>query len=641
MNKTAKTENLASRRSAPSAFVQGLVAAALGVSVLLSIGCAAEPDSEPGALSGSTAADLILFNGKIATQEPADGVVSAIAIRDALVAAIGTDGEVMNHRGSVTQVIDLGGRTVVPGLNDSHLHLVRGGRFYNTELRWDGVGTLAGALDMVRQQAERTPAGQWVRVIGGWSPHQFAERRMPTIAELNQAAPDTPVFVLFLYSQAFINRAGLDALGITADTAPPPGGRYEIGPDGRPTGVLLAEPNPTILYKTIAALPALTEEQQVNSTRQFYRELNRFGLTSAIDAGGGGHLFPRDYVGTRQLAAAGEMPIRISYYLFPQRPGHEIEDFRDWMSNYEAGANGAELLANGYVLEGGGEFLVWSAGDFENFLAPRPDLGERDYRDDLAKVAQMLVEKGWPLRIHATYDESISRILDVFEAVDREERDAGRAGFGGIRWAIDHAETISPQNIARVKALGGGIAIQSRLAYAGEYFLERYGPDAAANAPPLRRLLDAGIPVGAGTDGTRVGSHNPWPALYWLVTGKTVGGTQLAAPENRLSREEALRLYTQGSAWFSGEEHVKGTLTVGKYADLAVLSADYFAVPEEDIPRIESALTIVGGRPVYGVGEFASLAPWNLKVEPEWSPVVHFGGFSSTDAEGGSSLRSE
>ena len=417
----------------------------------------------------------------------------------------------------------------------------------------------------------------------------------------------------------------------------PPGGRYEIGQDGRPTGVLLAEPNPTILYKTIAALPALTEEQQVNSTRQFYRELNRFGLTSAIDAGGGGHLFPRDYVGTKRLADAGDMPIRISYYLFPQHPGHEVEDFQTWMANYEAGANGAERLANGFVLEGGGEFLVWSAGDFENFLAPRPDLGERDYQEDLAEVAQMLVEKGWPLRIHATYDQSIGRILDVFETVDREERDAGRAGFRGIRWAIDHAETISADNIARVKTLGGGIAIQSRLAYAGEYFLERYGADAAAQAPPLRRLLDAGIPLGAGTDGTRVGSYNPWPTLYWLITGKTIGGTQLAAPENRLSREEALRLYTVGSAWFSGEDDVKGTLAVGRYADIAVLSADYFSVPEQEIRGIESVLTIVGGKPVYGVGEFASLAPWDLDVEPEWSPVAHFGGYFRAGAHGRSS----
>lgn len=577
--------------------------------------------------ANADAASLILTNGKIHTLDSTHGMVSAMAIRDGLVVAVGSDTDIQAHAGAGTQTIDLGGRTVIPGLNDSHLHLVRGGRFYNTELRWDGVPSLEIALDMLREQAERTPEGEWVRVIGGWSPFQFAEKRMPTVEELNAAAPNTPVFVLFLYSQGFLNQAGLDALGVTAETEPPPGSRYELGPDGQPTGVLLAEPNPTILYKTIGALPHLTEAQQLNSTQQFYRELNRFGLTSAIDAGGGGHMFPENYVGTQRLAETGTMPIRISYYLFPQRPGKEVEDFHSWTTEYTPGTNDAHPFDHGFELEGGGEFLVWSAGDFENFLAPRPDLGERDYKDDLTAVVQRLLEKEWSFRIHATYDESIGRLLDVFESVDASERGAGRAGFAGIRWAIDHAETISDANLARVKALGGGIAVQSRMAFAGEYFLERYGAEATGHAPPIRRLLDAGIPVGVGTDGTRVGSYNPWVALYWLITGKSAGGTQLAAPENRLSRDEALGLYTRGSAWFSGEEDVKGTLAPGQFADLAVLSADFFSVPEEDIRTLESVLTVTGGNIVYGADEFANLSPWDLPVEPDWSPVAHFGGY--------------
>ncbi len=599
---------------------------ALGLALALLLTSACSQADSPTAKDHEPA-DLILVGGQVATLDETIGGVSAIAIRDGLVQAVGSDDEIRQYQQSSTQVIELEGRTVIPGLNDSHLHLVRGGRFYNAELRWDGVPTLAEALDRLQVQAERTPPGQWVRVIGGWSPYQFAERRMPTVAELDAAAPNTPVFVLFLYSQGLLNHAGLDALGITADTESPAGTRYEIGRDGHPTGRLLAEPNPTILYQTIGALPSLTETQQINSTRQFYRELNRFGLTSAIDAGGGGHLFPRDYVGTQRLAEDGAMPIRISYYLFPQRPGHEVEDFATWTKDYNVGTDSALRLADGFTLEGGGEFLVWSAGDFENFLAPRPDLGERNYRNDLYTVSRQLVEKGWPLRIHATYDESISRILDVFEEVDRDEQSAGRPGFHGIRWAIDHAETISDHNLTRLGALGGGIAIQSRLAYAGEAFLERYGEKVAAQAPPIRRILNAGIPLGVGTDGTRVGSYNPWPALHWLVTGKTVGGTQLAAPENRLSRREALRLYTAGSAWFSGEEKLKGTLAPGRYADLAVLSADYFSVPENAIRGIESVLTIVGGDTVYGAGVFASLAPWDLAVDPDWSPIIRFGGY--------------
>jgi len=570
-------------------------------------------------------ADLILVNGKVASGDQSGEFFSAFAVKDGRFLAVGSDEQISQYEGPGTEVIDAGGRTVIPGLNDSHNHVVRGGRFYNLELRWDGINSLEQGLRMIREQAKHTPEGQWVRVIGGWSPYQFEEKRFPTFEELNEVAPDTPVFVLFLYSRGFLNQAGIDALGITAETEPPPGSRYEIGRDGKPTGVLLAEPNPTILYQTIGALPQLSEEEQANSTRHFYRELNRFGLTSAIDAGGGGHLFPVNYVGTQQLADAGEMPLRISYYLFPQRPGRELEDFRDWTSNYEVDNNKAEGLENGYVLEGGGEFLVWSAGDFENFMAPRPDLNNRPgWRDELNAVAEHLVSNQWPFRIHATYGESITQILDLFEDMNRE------TPFGDLRWAIDHAETLYPEDIERIKRLGNaGIAIQSRMAYAGEFFAERYGKEAAEQAPPVRALLEAGIPVGAGTDGTRVGSYNPWPALFWLVTGKTVGGMQLFSEENKLSRLEALQLYTSGSAWFSGEQDVKGTIATGMYADFAVLTEDYFTIPEEQIMKIESVLTVVGGNIVYGKNKFVDLVPALPPVRPGWSPVSRFGGYGA------------
>lgn len=569
--------------------------------------------------SAAQDADLVLTNGRIATLAFDDSRVEAIAIRDGVVHATGTDEQVRAFVGEDTLVLDLEGRTVVPGLNDSHLHAVRGGRFYNLELRWDGIDRLSRALDMVREQAARTPEGQWVRVIGAWSPHQFEEHRMPTIAELDEAAPDTPTFVLFLYSQAFLNRAGVEALGLDESSVPPEGGRYEFVDGG---AILHAEPNPTILYKTIARLPELTPEQQLDSTRQFYRELNRFGLTSVIDAGGGGHLYPVDYVASKSLADAGELPLRISFFLFPQRPGKELEDFRGWTTTDEAGVDADITLSNGYTLQGGGEFLVWSAGDFENFMAPRPELGPPMDRH-LRAVTTLLAQNGWPFRIHATYGESIDRILDVFEQVHAEYP------LDELRWAIDHAETIRPDQIQRVQRLGGGIAIQNRMAYAGELFAGRYGAEAAAAAPPLRALLESGVPLGAGTDATRVSSHNPWLALHWMVSGKTVGDLVLTPPEQRLTRLEALRLYTTGSAWFSGEETVKGRLTPGQYADLAVLSADYFEVPADEIRDIESALTVVGGEIVHAAGPFAAHRPPLGEAIPEWSPVRHFGGYGA------------
>ncbi|MGB5818694.1 MAG: amidohydrolase family protein, partial [Saonia sp.] len=426
--------------------------------------------------------------------------------------------------------------------------------------------------------------------------------------------------------RAWLNQAGLQALGIDENTTAPEGSSFEKGPDGKLTGVLLAEPNPTILYARIGALPPLTQEEMVNGTKQFYRELNSFGITSGIDAGGGGHKFPKDYKGTKLLAEAGEMPIRLSYYLFPQNKGEEYAEFQEWMANNEVGNNGEIHLDHGYELEGGGEFLAWSAGDFENFLAPQPLLQERPtWREDIKKIIRLHVDKGWPFRIHATYGESIANILDVIEEVNTETN----GKLAQERWLFDHAETVGEEALERIKALNGGIAIQARMAYAGEFFVERYGADKAKQAPPVKKMMQMGLPVGAGTDGTRVASYNPWPALYWLVSGKTVGDFQLAEEANKLSREEALHLYTQGSAWVSKEEDVKGTLEQGMYADFAMLTEDYFTVPETQINALKSVLTVVGGTVVYGTEEFEALSPELPQVIPDWSPVKYYGGYQN------------
>ncbi|MCL4768460.1 MAG: amidohydrolase [Hyphomicrobiaceae bacterium] len=571
-------------------------------------------------------ADLIVTNARVATLDPIRPQASSIAIRNGLVLQVGSNEEALASRGSETRVLDAGGRTVIPGLNDSHAHVVRGGRFYNLELRWDGVPSLERGLAMIAEQAKRTPSGQWVRVIGGWSPYQFAERRMPTPEELTKAAPNTPVFVLFLYSRGFLNRAAVAALGITAETQAPEGGRYEITPDGG--AILWAEPNPAILYQMIAAPPQLSAEEQVNSTRHFYRELNRLGLTSAVDAGGGGHEFPDDYGGSKVLAEAGEMPIRISYYLFAQRANEELQDFQRWTEGWAVNLNLAERLDDGFVLEGAGEFLTQSAGDWENFTAPKPNIAERQgWSEELTAVTRLLLRAHWPIRIHATYDESIGHIMDVFEAAHRAEVEAGGSGFRGIRWAIDHAETVSRSNLERIANLGGGIAIQNRMAFAGEFFAERYGDETTRRAPPIRDMIELGIPVGAGTDGTRVASYNPWITLWWLVTGKTMGGTPQREQRHQLSREEALGLCTTGAAWFSGEEALKGRLAPGQFADLAVLSDDYFSVPEDRIKSIESVLTVTGGQIVHGAGPFEDLAPGLPPVQPDWSPVARFNGY--------------
>lgn len=566
--------------------------------------------------SGSSAtADLIIHNAHIATENQRRAFASAAAITSGRFVAVGDEADVMLQRGPHTKLIDARGRTVIPGLNDSHTHLIRGGLNYNLELRWDGVPSLADGLRMLREQARRTPPPQWVRVIGGWSEFQFAERRMPTLDEINRVAPETPVFVLHLYDRAFLNQAALRAVGYTKDTPNPPSGELQRDKQGNPTGLLIARPNALILYATLAKGPKLSLEDQVNSTRHFMRELNRLGITSVVDAGGGFQNYPEDYAVIDKLSKEKQLTIRIAANLFTQRPKQEREDFARWIAMTKPGAGDDYFRING-----AGEMLVFSAADFEDFLEPRPDLPP-SLEPELKDVVRLLASSRWPFRIHATYDQSITRFLNVFEEVNRE------VPFDGLRWCIDHAETISERNIDRIRALGGGIAVQDRMAFQGEYFVERYGKQAAEQSPPISKMLRTGVPVGAGTDATRVSSYNPFVALYWLTTGKTVGGLALYPEANRLDRMEALRLFTVGSAWFSGEEQSKGSIEVGKLADCAILSDDYFSVPEEEIKSLESVLTVVGGSVVYAVGDFASLAPPPLPVSPSWSPVGVYGGY--------------
>jgi predicted amidohydrolase YtcJ len=568
--------------------------------------------------AGGAAPELILHNGRITTLDRGRPGAQALAIRGGEVLAVGEDREVLPLAGTGTRVVDLRGRAAIPGLNDSHTHPIRGGLSYNMELRWDGVRSLADAMRMLKEQVARTPPPQWVRVVGGFTEHQFAERRLPTLEEINAVAPDTPVFILHLYDRALLNRAALRAVGYTRDTPEPPGGQIERDPAGNPTGLLLARPNAYILYATLARGPKLPSEYQLNSTRHFLRELNRLGITSVIDAGGGFQNYPDDYAVIERLAREeGGLTVRVAYNLFPQKAREELADFRRWAGQVRPGQGDAMYRHNG-----AGEMLVFSAADFEDFREPRPEMPPQ-MEPQLEEVVRFLAEARWPFRMHATYDETISRALDVFEKVDRE------VGLDGLRWWFDHAETITPRNIERVRALGGGIAVQHRMVYQGEDFVQRYGARAAEETPPIARMLEAGLPVGAGTDATRVASYNPWVCLYWLVSGATIGGLRMTRRGRRLNRETALRLWTEGSAWFSGEQDRKGRLAPGLLGDVAVLSEDYFAVPEDRIQDITAVLTVVGGRIVHATEEFAPLAPPLPPPMPDWSPVRHHGGYQS------------
>lgn len=571
----------------------------------------------------ATPPDLILHRGLITTLDRANPSANALAVTNGVITAVGHAKDILPTAGAMTRVINLEGRRVLPGLIDNHLHLIRGGLNFNMELRWDGIKSLADALSMLKKQVAVTPAPQWVRVVGGFTEHQFIEKRLPTIEELNSIAPDTPVFLLHLYDRAILNGAALNAVGYTKDTPNPPGGELIRDAKGNPTGLLLAKPNASILYATLAKGPKLPFDYQLNSTRHFMRELNRLGVTGAIDAGGGSQNYPEDYAVVQKLADEGQLTIRIAYNLFTQKPKAEKDDFLTWTrtSNYKQGTDY-------FRHNGAGEMLVFSAADFEDFRQPRPDMVP-EMEGELQQVVRILAQNRWPWRLHATYDETISRALDVFERVAQE------VPLTGLNWFFDHAETISEQSIDRIAALGGGIAVQHRMAYQGEYFVERYGPGAAEATPPVKRILESGVKISAGTDATRVASYNPWVSLAWLVTGKTVGGMRLYPQRNCLDRETALRMWTENVAWFSNEVGKRGRLAVGQLADMMVPDRDFFACTDDEIASTTSLLTIVGGKVVYAHGDFAAYQDNEPPAAmPDWSPVRIFGGYGAWGGKG-------
>ena len=562
----------------------------------------------------AAAPELIVVNAKVTTF---DGkTFSGFTVEDGKFSTLSNDNQaLLLQKNDKTIVIDAKGHRVIPGINDSHLHVVRGGRFYNLETRWEGLSSLQKGIDMIAAQAKRTPKGHWVRVIGGWSPYQFDEQRMPTPKELTDAAPETPVFVLHLYSGGVLNKKAMQVLGVNKDSVAPKGSRFERDSNGHPTGVLVADPNPMILYRTIGALPHMSLDEQYNSSKQYYRKLLSLGVTSVVDAGGGGHVFPENYQASTVLAARGELPIRVSNYLFPQTPGQELISFAKWMSNYKRNQNLHLHLDNGYVIEGGGELLAWKASDYENFRAARPELA-KDAEEELEKVVRLHLLQGWPFRIHATYDESISRMLSLFEQINETQP------LNSVRWIIDHAETVTDSNLDRIKALGGAIAVQGRMAFAGEDFLARYGESQTKRTPPIKTMLSKGIQVGFGTDGTRVSSFNPWATYYWAVSGRTVGGMKLYDKDNILDRLTALQTFTQGSANISGEQDVKGQIKPGQYADFAVLNQDILEVNERALLNTQSLLTVVDGKVRFAdKAVYPNLHKPREPAIPSWSPV--------------------
>jgi predicted amidohydrolase YtcJ len=574
-------------------------------------------------------ADLIVHNARITTQNLGQPAATAVAVSRGRIYAVGDDAEILALTDRDTAVIDARGRRLIPGLEDAHLHLLNS-RQYNYETRWDGVPTLERALDMVHEQARRTPRGQWVRVPGGWSPHQFKEDRLPSIEELERAVPDRPLYVQYAYNQAFVNALAMEHLGISTSGSPEvPDMILEKHTGGGYTGVVYG--NSVTFASLEAMLPAPTFDEQVNSLSRAIADLNRFGVTSAIDCASvepyrGGHsvldALIKDDLLTVRLPFI-DMQIAISDGVFDIDVDEAIATITK-KAPVSPGQNLDPRMPHGHEYEGYGESLGLALHDHENFDRPAIVVDPELMRMKTADAVTKFVERRMPFRIHLSYDENITPFLDALEKVNQQ------TPLDGLRWSIEHAETISQENIERVRKLGGGVALDAKMVLHGDGFVQTYSREQALQTPPFRLLLESGIPLALTTDGYRASSYHPWTAISWAVTGRSVSGSEVLGNHNRLSRAEALKLFTLGAAWFEGNEHEKGRIAPGNLADFAVLSADYFSVPDDEIRDLSSVLTVVDGRVVFGTGEFRDLAPKLPDVVPAWSPVASFGGYGGT-----------
>jgi predicted amidohydrolase YtcJ len=529
--------------------------------------------------------DTILVDGKIATLDARGSVQQALAVRDGKIAALGASADVRKLAGPATRVIDLDGRTVIPGLIDSHLHAVRAALTFTTEVNWIGARSLAEATGRLSAAAKSRPPGAWLIVAGGWNELQFAEKRRPTQAEIEAAAPANPVYVQLGYGWVVMTDDGFAKLGIDGDEDLPSGAKLDRDASGAMTGSIAG--NNSGIVALFDRLPRPTYAQQVEGTKAFFRELNRLGLTGVVDPGGN-NLFPGDYQALFDVWRSGAMTVRVAYSLNGQVAGNELEEFKSLTAMLPMGFGDDRLSFNGI-----GERITLA---MNNNPAPSDDDKQRFY-----EIVRWAADRGLTLTMHWGPDSTVHHLLDIFERVNRD------VPIKDLRWSIAHLNDASEQSLARMRALGVGWTVQDAMYFGGDALVRSQGPDAGKRIPPVVTAKRLGIAIGAGTDAHRVASYNPFTALQWFLDGKTVGGAAIRGPQETPGREDALRFYSIGSAWFSHDEDERGSLEVGKLADLAVLSADYLTVPVDEVGRIESVLTMLGGEVVYAAGPFAAL----------------------------------
>ena len=532
-------------------------------------------------------ADAVLFNGKILTVDKDFSVQQALAISHGQVLASGTSTAMKKLADNKAKLIDLGGRTVIPGLTDGHIHGIRAALTFGTEVNWIGVPTLKEALEKVRQAGKTQKPGSWIVVAGGWTEEQFAEKRRPTAIEVTEAAPDNPVYIQHLYDWLLLTPKAMDALNIRDDADVTPGGKLERDRDNRPTGVVIGNGN--TLGKIFDRLPKPTLDQQVDGSKKFFREMNGFGITGIVDAGGVS-MYPANYQAVFKLWHDRQLTLRVAYHLCAPKPGSELADLQNLTQLLPQGFGDAMLHFNGP-----GEILIW-ADWTDGDITP-------DGKARLSELLRWAASKGYTIQLHWNPDRTVHDLLDVVEEIakDYPVRD--------LRWTVLHLYGASEDNLKRMKSLGLIWGVQDGLYFGGERLAREVGVEPARRLPPIATALRLGLTVAGGTDAHRVSSYNPFVALQWYLDGTTIGGVKTRGDAEAPSRRQALEMYTRDSAFMANDDDKRGTLEPGKFADLAVLSSDYLTAPVKEIGKIRSVLTMVGGNVVYAAAPFANLAP--------------------------------
>jgi len=505
-------------------------------------------------LAGSAAlaqqsVDTIVTRGKILTADADFSIVEALAIDDGRIVARGDIDDIARFAGPDTQIIDVAGATVIPGLIDNHFHLTRAVERWHEQARFEGVSSRREALEMLAAKAAEMPAGEWIFVQGGWTPRQFTDAPGGfTLEELDRAAPNHALFVQEGYAFVYANSLALRAVGLD----PADGAKRSAA------GLASFQPPARLLD----ALPPVSDTQREQNLLDFLHALNAAGLTSVYSLGQSAFL--------AEQAAKAPLTVRLWQTL-----GFNATD--------PASASAAiELISRTRPNQFDGRFGIFGLGEvlYGPFfdLAPRPEPWPAEIMSEYGRIAAAAARAGWHVHQHVINDSAVTDLLDTLESVNAEQ------SIVGLRWTLGHVYDISARNIARARALGMTLGV--------------HGAAMQAGAPmPLRRIADSGIVFGLGTDATIVSHYSPFVTLGWAVSGLDVGGNRVL--EETLTREEALVAHTRSNAWLFSQEDALGSLEVSKRADLVVLDRDYMTVPAAEIKNIRPTLTMTGGRVVY------------------------------------------